>query len=241
MLQAPPPSQYDLVFYIRGIRVRVHPLFWLLAVFLGYSAGDPVSILIWVVAVFVSILIHELGHVIAMRRYGGDGSIVLYHFGGLAIPNRSYGTSHNEQIMISLAGPTAGFLFAALILMVAQAVGGFVSWGSPDSFFSIPSAYIYQAPDRVNELIWQLLWINIGWGMFNLLPVYPLDGGQVTRHVWVQLNPRNGAEYSLQLSIVVGTLAGLASYLYLDSIFMAFMFGSLAYQSYQLMSYGGYR
>jgi hypothetical protein len=61
LFQVPPPTRYDLRFNLAGFPVRVHPLFWLIAVLLGYSSGDPLQILIWVVVVFVSILIHEMG------------------------------------------------------------------------------------------------------------------------------------------------------------------------------------
>ena len=61
LFQPPPPTQYDLRFAIAGIPVRVHPLFWLITILFGFSA-DLIQLLIWVFVVFVSILVHELGH-----------------------------------------------------------------------------------------------------------------------------------------------------------------------------------
>ena len=71
LLGEPPRTGGDLNFQLFGIPVRVHPLFWLIAVLLGIS-GDPqpAEILLWVVAVFVSILVHELGHALTMRAFG---------------------------------------------------------------------------------------------------------------------------------------------------------------------------
>src|SRR5512146_1456782 len=84
--QSPPPTRYDLRFSLLGFPVRVHPLFWLIAVLLGSASADLVQILIWVLVVFVSILIHELGHALAFRRYGLSSQIVLHFAGGLTIP-----------------------------------------------------------------------------------------------------------------------------------------------------------
>ncbi|HSO11633.1 MAG TPA: hypothetical protein VLT51_04610, partial [Anaerolineales bacterium] len=85
LTQTPPPTQYDLRFSIAGIPVRVHPLFWLIALLLG-SSGALVEIPIWILVVFVSILVHELGHALAFRRYGIQSHIVLHAMGGLTIP-----------------------------------------------------------------------------------------------------------------------------------------------------------
>ena len=129
LFQAPPSTRYDLRFNLAGIPVRVHPLFWLIALLLGSSSRNIVQILIWIVAVFVSILIHEMGHALAFRRYGQPSSIVLHMSGGLTIPesiswggrSANVGFSPNENIFISLAGPFAGFpllLFAVNFFQV---------------------------------------------------------------------------------------------------------------------------
>lgn len=85
LLEPPPPTRYDLRFTLVGVPTRVHPLFRILAVFFGGFAPDPVRLLIWVAGVFVSILIHELGHALAMRRCGQPSQIVLHLMGGLTV------------------------------------------------------------------------------------------------------------------------------------------------------------
>src|SRR5574339_379984 len=133
LFQQPPPTQYDLRFTLAGIPVSVHPLFWLITLLLG-STGDLLLIPIWIVVIFVSILVHELGHALAFRRYGQRSRIVLHFAGGLTIPEPVYwgsgyanvGLSPNQQIFISLAGPGAGFLLAALILLLVAGMGGSV-------------------------------------------------------------------------------------------------------------------
>jgi Zn-dependent protease len=71
-------------------------------------------LLAWIAVVFVSLLVHELGHAVAFRRFGSGADIVLYAFYGLAIPTHDvYG--RGPRILIALAGPFAGFLLAAAV------------------------------------------------------------------------------------------------------------------------------
>jgi len=85
-LGEPPRSQGDFQFPIAGFNIRVTPWFWLATALLGIRNDDPRLVVVWVIAVFISIVIHELGHAFAFRYYGYNAHIVLYHFGGLAIP-----------------------------------------------------------------------------------------------------------------------------------------------------------
>ena len=121
-LAEPQRTAYDLNFSLGGVPVRVHPMFWLFTVLLGANDPVPLHLLIWVVAVFLSILVHEFGHSLAMRSFGWTSHIVLYSFGGLAVQDGSHGgferpgrrgRDARTQIIISFAGPLAG-LHAAL-------------------------------------------------------------------------------------------------------------------------------
>src|SRR4051794_32591762 len=82
MLGMPAPTAYDLNFRVLGIPVRVHPLFWLVTVVLSQSQ-DIRIVLLWTACVFASILVHELGHGLMARNFGGRPSIVLHSMGGL--------------------------------------------------------------------------------------------------------------------------------------------------------------
>src|SRR5512134_3918704 len=125
LFQELPPTRYDLRFSVAGIPVRVHPLFWLIALLFG-STGDLRMLPVWIVAIFVGILVHELGHALAFRRYGQRSHILIHFMGGLTIPEpvswgsgyANVGLTANQQIFISLAGPVAGFLLAALLLAI---------------------------------------------------------------------------------------------------------------------------
>ena len=251
LLGDPPRTQGDLNFVLFGIPVRVHPFFWLVAVLLGpwrSGAGEHVVVLLllWVVAVFISILVHEMGHAVTMRAYGFRPWVTLYGLGGLASYNhaQAYGSKGNRplsQILISAAGPGAGFLFAALIVGVLF-LTGFVTrivFGGP---IGIDFDY---ARDRFGSLralffVDQLLFINIAWGMINLLPVYPLDGGQISRELLTLKNPRQGIRWSLMLSIFFAAGFAVWAAVKWQSIFVAVLFGYLAFTSYMaLQAYEG--
>jgi stage IV sporulation protein FB len=237
ILNEPPRTQYDLNFRVLGIPVRVHPLFWLVALLLGMSGRqDAVSMILWVVAVFGSILVHELGHALTARAYGWQPWITLHGFGGLASYRPTY-RNPASQILITLAGPGAGFLFAAVIVVGIAASGHRVQFGWQG--WVLPINYSIQS-DKLGLLVDDLLYVNIFWGLVNLLPVYPLDGGQITQEVLQVLNPRDGLRQSLWLSVIVAALAGVLVYVKLGQLFPAIFFGYLAYTSYMtLQAYFG--
>lgn len=243
LFQPPPPTRYDLRFSIAGIPVSVHPLFWFIALLLG-SSGDVLLLPIWVLVIFVSILVHELGHAFAFRRYGQRSQIVLHFAGGLTIPEPvSWGGRYanvaltpNQQIFISLAGPVAGFLLAALVIAIVSIAGGSIITTRLLGFIPLPLTALVPFGGRVvGVLVSMLLWVNVFWGLINLAPVHPLDGGNVTRNVMIQADPVDGVRKALWISVIAGVLVALLGLIFFRSIFMALLFGLLAFQSYQLL------
>jgi stage IV sporulation protein FB len=241
LFQQPPATQYDLRFNIADIPVRVHPLFWLVAILLG-STGNLLLLPVWVLVLFISILIHELGHALAFRRFGQRSQIVLHFAGGLTIPEPvSWGSgwanvalSRNQEIFIALAGPFAGFLFAALVMALVVISGGSVLTTYLFGFIPLPlSAVIPFGGSLIGLLVTLLLWVNIFWGLINLMPVQPLDGGNVARNIFIQYDPFDGVRKALWLSVITGALLALIGLIAFRSLYMAFLFGLLAFQSYQ--------
>jgi len=250
LFQVPPPTRYDLRFSIAGIPVRVHPLFWLISFLFGFSANNLLYTFLWVFVVFISILIHELGHAFAFRRYGLRSSIVLHYMGGLTIPESvSWGSGWAnialtplEEIFISLAGPFSGFLFATLIVGGVIASGGSIAVNWLLGFIPLPTlGSIPFGGVFLSALIVLLLSVNIFWGLINLVPVYPLDGGNVARYALLQYDPRDGIRKSLWLSVIAGGIVAILGLVAFGSIYMALLFGFLAFQSYQSLQnrFGG--
>ena len=194
MLGQAGPTEFDLQFRCFGIPVRVTPWFWLAGVVLGWStvlAERYDLLIIWLACLFVSIFVHEMGHALVANAFGWPPSIILYHFGGLAMFQPHRGFTSWRSILVSFAGPGAGFLLFGFVIGVelllvlagkdAGELGGFA----------------FQ----------QLAWINLAWGLVNLLPVLPLDGGNISQEVFHLLRLRNAYEWSLRLGIVVAGLA----------------------------------
>lgn len=242
LFQVPPPTRYDLRFNLAGFPVRVHPLFWLIAVLLGYSSGDIVQILVWVAVVFISILVHELGHALAFRRYGLSSQIVLHFAGGLTVPESTYWGSRwanvalgpNQNLFISLAGPVAGFLLAVLVMAGVVLAGGSILTSRLLGVIPLPAMALLPFGGNVLSMfVTALLWVNLFWGVINLMPVHPLDGGSVIRNILIQIDPVDGVRKSLWISVIAGALIAIVAFFFLGSIFMAILFGFLAFQSYQ--------
>jgi stage IV sporulation protein FB len=252
-LVEPPQTAFDVHFRVFGIPVRISAWFWLGCLLLGWEfamslkregVNTGVGLLVWSAAVLISILVHELGHALTFRYFGVASHIVLYHLGGLAIPERgfgSYGRQVNEdprkQILISLAGPVAQMVFAILVIGAVLFAGyavpnplpfihyfDFLKDGKPLADISIAFA----------AFMYAFVFVSIAWALLNLLPIYPLDGGQISREVFTLSNPREGIRFSLILSI--GVAIGVALWFWKqDDKFAAVMFGVLAYSSFMTL------
>lgn len=158
--------------------VRLHSSFLVLgSLFIGWelvTAGwsAALSAVIFGVALFGSVALHELGHALMAARFGiRTRSITLYPFGGIAALERE--PRGKAELWIALAGP---------LVNVALAVGGLalMPW--------IPGAGVFAA-------------LNVGMAVFNLLPAFPMDGGRVARAWWTrQLGHVRATERALKVS-----------------------------------------
>jgi stage IV sporulation protein FB len=200
VLLDPGRTPYDMNFGIFGFRVRIHPYFWLCTGLFSLHllrGTYPEFWFIWMAIVLVSILVHELGHAFAFRLFGCRAYIVLYAFGGLAISNYVL-RSRFRRILISLAGPFAGFVLAGLLYLSNDLTG----WGE----------FQLHRPHRW-FLYTNLLYVNFFWGLLNLLPVFPLDGGQVAREFCEWRWPGRGERLSLRTSIWVAVAIAVYSFI----------------------------
>lgn len=211
-LEDPGRSPYDLNFRMFDTPVQVHPTFWIVSVVVGWNALPQewfvLYLTLWVACSFVSILIHEFGHVFMGRVFGEPGRIVLYAMGGLAIG--SGGRSRWQQIAVSLAGPGAGFLFLGVVLLAITPYAG-------ANVLYVPYRLIRWEPLQLgleqypwaNEVVWDLVFLNLVWGLFNLLPLWPLDGGMVCREVCLLADRARGVRLSLMISFVTATVIAI--------------------------------
>jgi stage IV sporulation protein FB len=237
LLNEPAPSRYDLRFDLLNIPVRVHPMFWLMGLILGSSGSskDLRPIAMWIVTVFVSVLVHEMGHALVIRGLGVQPWITLYGMGGLT-SHRGGRFTPAKQILVSLAGPVAGFALAAIVVAAIKASGHSI-------YFLVGWPYIIQplvsdfSNPALSDLVHDMLFVNIWWGLLNLLPILPLDGGHVTNEVLNICYPRGALKVSLIVSLVVATAMALSGLQHRPvDLFRLLLFGSLAYGSYQMLA-----
>ncbi len=251
LLGEPGRTGYDINFSLLGFPIRVHPAFFIMPLIicgsgLGNEANPGVTLLIATVVFFVSILIHELGHSLAFKYYGISSHIVLYWMGGVAVPGgpsfgRRRAMDSNGQIIVSLAGPFANFALGGLFIGIAYLVGGNVVY-SPMGFLPMVYADLSGTVLGGNTAIFNVFrfvfFANFVWGCLNLIPIYPLDGGQVAREVFMQADPHSGLKNSLILSIVMAGLIAMLGW-QSGSMFMMVFFGFMAYSNYMMLQQGG--
>lgn len=201
MFMDPGPSPFELRWRMFGIPVRVHPSFWIFTLLIAMAWGrtDPLFVLLYVGCAFVSILVHELGHVIAGRTFGEPGTILLYSFGGLAMGYYQRCRTW-QRIVISLAGPAAGFALYGLVLLVDR----YVLW----EYFMVA-----RAGPVLGRVVLFLLFMNLFWNLLNLIPIFPLDGGQVMKEVCGIFSPRHGLRLAVGMSFLFAGLIAIYSLL----------------------------
>jgi stage IV sporulation protein FB len=239
-LAEPKTTSFDVHFKIGSIPVRVHPMFWLISIVLGAVAVRHahinifVGMALWTTAVFVSILVHELGHALTAKAHGWPPRIVLHSMGGLAIysPGRQ---SRKARILIDFMGPGAGFILGGLILAAVLLTG--------HSAELIPGIglRVGSGPDfrlgggRLELFVLFLLYVNIFWGLINLLPVQPLDGGHIAKAIIEKYRPRDAWPIALKLGIGCAGVVAVAALVLRGDYFIAIMFGLLGYNNWQML------
>lgn len=162
-------------------------------IFVFYGSGGAQNIvlaaLVAVVA-FVGILAHELGHAMAVRGLGhGRSEIVFGALGGGCIHRARMPRKHS--VLVALAGPAVSLALAAAHfgaeLALSSSLGG--------------SGYLLSFL-RIGALL------NLIWGLFNLLPIFPLDGGRALRtYLGARMPERRAVRWSLKTSGIAGVLA----------------------------------
>jgi stage IV sporulation protein FB len=211
---------YELRFRIWGIPVTVHPFFWLMSLILfGGDAtavpdGHPILNLLGVMAVvFVSILVHELGHAGMMAWYRIRSEIVLYGMGGYArsLGGRGYHRGMWDQVLIAFAGPLAQFILFGLVWLAVQ----FLPLPPPNAYLSF----------RV--VIFVAFYCNLVWPILNLLPILPLDGGHICQGFARMIQGHSQGDITaLWISIITGGVLAVLAFqaqIFFGGIFLIYI------------------
>jgi Zn-dependent protease len=206
-------------FRLFGIPVRVNPLFFVTAVAIGLPGQNEPQwfsrLLIWVAVVFGGVLVHELGHALMGRVYGLVPRIELYMLGGLTWWDSSAPLTPWRSISVSLAGPFVG---------IGVGIASWVVWGSAALGGGGLAAHTLQS----------LVWVNLGWGILNLIPMLPLDGGNVVASAFELFSRERGRRMAQWLSLGVAAALLLVAIRF-QLIFAAFLVGLLGFNNWQAL------
>jgi len=162
---------------VGGVDLRVHASFLILFAWLGVvyyrEAGTVLGVargVLFVVALFGSVVLHELGHAFAGRRVGvPTRDITLLPIGGVArlvdMPD-----DPKQELGIALAGPAVTLVIVAVLYLLLRAL-------------ALPTQLVENAVTRggAGAFVAQVMWVNVSLLAFNLLPAFPMDGGRVLR------------------------------------------------------------
>jgi Zn-dependent protease len=179
------------LFRVAGIDLYLHWSWFLVAAFEIQSRQGRYSSVIWnaleYLALFLIVLLHEFGHALACRQVGGTANrILLWPFGGVAYVNPPQ--RPGATLWSIAAGPLVNVALLP-VLYEAMKLSRSLGWAN-----TMPDAY---------ALVHSVFWINVGLLVFNILPVYPLDGGQILRSLlWFVL----GRARSLMVATVLGLI-----------------------------------
>lgn len=208
-------------FKIFNIPVRVEPWFWVTLALIGgalraNSKEALISVLFFLLAGFISVLVHELGHALTARHFRHRVEIVLQAFGGYAAYQ---GGSHSRKntFLITAAGPAI------------QIALGFAALAFANQFDAMSPKALY--------FLRVLYGISFIWAILNLLPILPMDGGRLLETV---LGPRN-IKTTLIISIATAIGIGLLALSITGSILLPIFMGMFAYQSFQRLQQNSWR
>jgi len=242
-------TPYDLRFRFLGIPVRVHPLFWLISAMLGWQPDQLPLVLIWMACVFVSILVHEYGHGSVGQAFGGRPSIVLWAGGGLCYSEADR-LSPRQRLAVILSGPGAGFVLCGVVMLLFSAMFGLTPrehLSMVRELLSLPrdsealrstvlKLGVRPGADSTTFTVYEfLVQINILWGLVNLLPVWPLDGGQASAILLAYLNPHEGTRWGHILSLLVAGVLAVVAFSGTRDLFLPLFFAYFAFVNFQIL------
>ena len=166
-------------------------------------------LLLFLIAGFISILVHELGHALTAKGFGKRVEIVLQAFGGYAAYSGGAPLSRTQTFLVTAAGPALQIVLGLAVYFYAKAFPS----------MSLQATYFVKV----------LYAISFIWALLNLLPVLPLDGGRLLQTI---LGPSR-IKLTLVISIAVAIGVGGLYFMNTRDILLPMFMGMFAYQAFQ--------
>ncbi len=229
------------LFRIRGIQLSLHASFLLLITYYGVKGYREAGAkgLAWELALLIAfvtcIVLHELGHSFTAKHFGVNvRRILLMPIGGMAefdaIPREP-----RKELLITVAGPAVNFAIATLLYL------GLTAYGVPLDTAEFPA--------NASEFLWTIAVVNLVLGLFNLIPVFPMDGGRILRALlawrlsyvratfWAATVGKVLAVAGILAAIALGVwsdLPAFTAWLYVALFVFIFTVGELEYRAVQI-------
>jgi stage IV sporulation protein FB len=204
------------LFTLADVPVSISPWYLLLIGYVVYQ--DPASGMVFAACMTLSLLAHELGHALVARHYKLRPHVLLHGLGGLTGHERP--TTPRSEALIIAAGPAAGLALAGVAYLASH--------------------YLPVSSPLMGAMLGTLLYLNVVWSLFNLLPMWPMDGGQLMRiGVGKAFKPARAERLTHIISLVVVGLVALASYYVRLNPVIMFILAISAWQNFQALSATG--
>lgn len=192
------------------IPIRVNPVFFFTAAIIGFiNSFTFIGTIQWMGIIFISVLVHEYGHALTAKFFGQSPRIELVAFGGLTIPEGPKLKLWKEFIMIVM-GPCFGFLLFILASILLQ--------------FPIKNLF-------VRDSLLYFRFVNLFWTFVNLLPILPLDGGQLVRVIFESFLGSRAWKVTLVISSVFAISLAILFFLWglyiIGAFFLLFAFQNI--------------
>ncbi|MGE6758407.1 site-2 protease family protein [Corallococcus interemptor] len=181
----------------------------------GHMGAVAAYVLAWMFIIFVSVLVHEMGHAVAFRFFGYQPSVDLVFMGGVTRPNTDAPLPWHKDVVSSFAGPLAGLTLGVLCWAVLMQVRG--------------------RSEIADFFLGNFFFANMVWAVLNLLPVPPLDGGHISTALATRMFGRRGfiVSHVLALGLCVGlVLLSIKT----GALFMGILFAMFGYQSFRVLA-----
>ena len=201
---------------IGGTSIDIDFTFFLLIFLFAVQSYDRglAYALVWAPVIFISILFHEFAHAGMIAIFGyGSSHIVLGGMGGVTINERRARPWHD--MLISAVGPASSFVLALICKQI---------------YYRVPAG---QTDPMLRVFLPLMVWAGFVWGIFNLLPVPPLDGGQALRNL-LRTFLREGVAFTISIWIarVVGAIA-IVYGIFSKDYFISLIFGWFTFNNVQ--------
>lgn len=197
---------------LNRISIVIHPFFLLTAGLIGWlNTMNIVGTIVWMVVIFISILVHEYGHALTAIAFGQGAEINLVALGGLTKRNGGK-LALWKEFLIVLDGPLAGFLLCGIAYLLS-------TWVKSDSVLLKQSLQV-------------AIFINFFWTIVNLLPIHPLDGGQLLAIVLEGVFGVRGYKAALFISFLLGLAISIAFFAY-HMVLAGALFTMLTFESFR--------